>query len=97
MQNLKNSEMELDELRESLKNLKKLNEEFQEELNILKETIKEEKRRSVKNFILWLLKRLPEQKNLLAIKNEINKNGIKIVEVEASKKTITEKIEKINV
>lgn len=96
MQNLKNSEMELDELRESLKNLKKLNEEFQEELNILKETIKEEKRRLVKNFILWLLKRLPEQKNLLAIKNEINKNGIKIVEVEASKKTITEKIEKIN-
>ena len=35
MKNLKDSEIELNELRESLKNLKKLNEEFQEELNIL--------------------------------------------------------------
>lgn len=95
MQNLKNSEMELDELKESLKNLKKSNEEFQEELNILKETIKEEKRRSIKNFILWLLKRLPEQKKFSIIKDEINKNGIKIIEVEASEKVITEKIEEI--
>ena len=95
MQNLKNSEMELDELKESLKKLKKSNEEFQEELNILKETIKEEKRRSIKNFILWLLKRLPEQKKFSIIKDEINKNGIKIIEVEASEKVITEKIEEI--
>ena len=96
MKNLKDSEIELDELRESLKNLKKLNEEFQEELNILKEMINEEKRKSIKNFILWLLKRLPEQKNLSTIKDEINKNGIKIIEVEANEKVITEKIEEIN-
>jgi len=95
MKNLKNSEMELDELKESLNNLKKSNEEFQEELNILKETIKEEKRRSIKNFILWLLKRLPEQKKFSIIKDEIDKNGIKIIEVEASEKVITEKIEEI--
>ena len=96
MKNLKGSEIELDELRESLKNLKKSNEEFQEELNILKEMINEEKRRSIKNFILWLLKKLPEQKNLSTIKDEINKNSVKIVEVEASEKIITEKIEEIN-
>lgn len=96
IKNLKDSEIELDELRESLKNLKKLNEEFQEELNILKEMINEEKRKSIKNFILWLLKRLPEQKNLSTIKDEINKNGVKIVEVEASEKIIAEKIEEIN-
>ena len=96
MKNLKGSEIELDELRESLKNLKKSNEEFQEELNILKEMINEEKRRSIKNFILLLLKKLPEQKNLSTIKDEINKNSVKIVEVEASEKIITEKIEEIN-
>ena len=96
MKNLKNSEIELDELRESLKKLKKSNEEFQEELNILKETIKEEKRRSIKNFILWLLKRLPEQKNFSVVKDEVNKNDIKIIEVETSEKVITEKIEEIN-
>ena len=96
MKNLKGSEIELDELRESLKNLKKSNEEFQEELNILKEMINEEKRKSIKNFILWLLKKLPEQKNLSTIKDEINKNSVKIVEVEASEKIITEKIEEIN-
>ena len=96
MKNLKGSEIELDELRESLKNLKKSNEEFHEELNILKEMINEEKRKSIKNFILWLLKKLPEQKNLSTIKDEINKNSVKIVEVEASEKIITEKIEEIN-
>ena len=89
MKNLKGSEIELDELRESLKNLKKSNEEFQQELNILKEMINEEKRKSIKNFILWLLKRLPEQKNLSTIKDEIDKNGVKIVEVGASEKIIT--------
>lgn len=96
MKNLKGSEIELDELRESLKNLKKSNEEFQQELNILKEMINEEKRKSIKNFILWLLKRLPEQKNLSTIKDEIDKNGVKIVEVGASEKIITERIEEIN-
>lgn len=96
MKNLKNSEIELDELRESLKKLKKSNEEFQEELNILKEIIKEEKKRSIKNFILWLLKRLPEQKNFSVVKDEVNKNNIKIIEVETSEKVITEKIEEIN-
>lgn len=96
MKNLKGSEIELDELRESLKNLKKSNEEFQQELNILKEMINEEKRKSIKNFILWLLKILPEQKNLSTIKDEIDKNGVKIVEVGASEKIITERIEEIN-
>ena len=96
MKNLKGFEVELNELRESLKKLKTSNEEFQEELNILKEMINEEKRKSIKNFILWLLKRLPEQKNLSIIKDEINKNDVKIVEVEASEKIITEKIEEIN-
>lgn len=95
MKNLKDSEIELDELRESLKNLKKLNEEFQEELNILKEMINEEKRKSIKNFILWLLKKLPEQKNLSTVKDEMNKNDVKIVEVEASEKIIAKKIEEI--
>lgn len=96
MENLKNSEIELDELRESLKKLKKSNEKFQEELDILKEMINEKKRKSIKKFILWLLKRLPEQKKLSIIKDEINKNDVKIVEVEASEKIIIEKIEEIN-
>lgn len=43
-----------------------------------------------------VIKKLPEQKNLSTIKDEINKNSVKIVEVEASEKIITEKIEEIN-
>ena len=96
MKNLKDSEIELDELRESLKNLKKSNEEFQKELNVLKEMMNEEKRKTIKIFILWLLKRLPEQKKVSTIEDEINRNDVKIVEVEANEKIVAEKIEEIN-
>lgn len=95
-ENLKSSKIELDDLRENLKLLKESDEEFQEELNDIKEMINKEKSSSFKNFILWLLKRLPEQKNLPAIKNKIKENSLKIKEIETSEKTINRKIEKIN-
>lgn len=95
-ENLKSSKIELDDLRENLKLLKDSDEEFQEELNDIKEMINKEKSSSFKNFILWLLKRLPGQKNLPAIKNKIKENSLKIKEIETSEKTINRKIEKIN-
>ena len=96
MENLKNSEIELDDLKENLKVLQDSDEEFQEELNEIKKAINEERSRSFKNFILWLLKKLPEQKNLPAIKDKIKENDLKIKEIETSEKTINKKIEKIN-
>ena len=96
MENLKNSEIELDDLKENLKVLQDSDREFQEELNDIKEMINKEKSSSFKNFILWLLKRLPEQQNLPAIKDKIKENNLKIKEIETSEKTINRKIEKIN-
>lgn len=96
MENLKNSEIELNDLKENLKVLQDSDEEFQEELNEIKKAINEERSRSFKNFILWLLKKLPEQKNLPAIKDKIKENDLKIKEIETSEKTINKKIEKIN-
>lgn len=96
MENLKKSEIELDDLRENLKSLKDSDEEFQEELNDIKEMINKEKSSSFKNLILWLFKRLPEQKNLPVIKDKIKQNGLKIKEIEISEKTVNRKIEKMN-
>ena len=96
MENIKSFKTELDDLRENFKMLKDSDEECQEELNDIKELINKEKSSSFKNFILWLLKRLPEQKNLLVIKNKIKENSVKIKEVEANEKTVSRKIEKIN-
>lgn len=96
MENLKKSEIELDDLKENLKLLKDSDDEFQVELNDIKEMINKEKSSSFKNFILWLFKRLPEQKNLLVIKNKIKENSLKIKEIETNEKTINRKIEKMN-
>ena len=96
MENLKSSEIELDDLKETLKILKDSDEEFQEELNEIKKVINKERSSSFKNFILWLLKKLPEQQNLPAIKDKIKENNLKIKEIETSEKTINRKIEKIN-
>lgn len=96
MENLKKSEIELDDLKENLKLLKDLDDEFQVELNDIKEMINKEKSSSFKNFILWLFKRLPEQKNLPVIKDKIKGNSLKIKEIETNEKTINRKIEKMN-
>ena len=96
MDNLKSSEIELDDLKENLKILKDSDEEFQEELNEIKKAINKERSSSFKNFILWLLKKLPEQQNLPAIKDKIKENNLKIKEIETSEKTINRTIEKIN-
>lgn len=96
MENLKKSEIELDDLKENLKLLKDSDDEFQVELNDIKEMINKEKNSSFKNFILWLFKRLPEQKNLLVIKDKIKENSLKIKEIETNEKTINRKIEKMN-
>lgn len=96
MENLKKSEIELDDLKENLKLLKDSDDEFQVELNDIKEMINKEKSSSFKNFILWLFKRLPEQKNLLVIKDKIKENSLKIKEIETNEKTINRKIEKMN-
>ena len=96
MENLKNSEIELNDLKENLKVFQDLDEEFQEELNEIKKVINKERSSSFKNFILWLLKKLPEQQNLPVIKDKIKENNLKIKEIETSEKTINKKIEKIN-
>ena len=96
MENLKKSEIELDDLKENLKLLKDSDDEFQVELNDIKEMINKEKSSSFKNFILWLFKRLPEQKNLPVIKDKIKGNSLKIKEIETNEKTINRKIEKMN-
>lgn len=96
MENLKNSEIELDNLKENLKLLEDSDEEFQEELNEIKKVINKERSSSFKNFILWLLKKLPEQQNLLTIKDKIKENNLKIKEIETNEKTINRTIEKIN-
>lgn len=96
MENLKKSEIELDDLKENLKLLKDSDDEFQGELNDIKEMINKEKSSSFKNFILWLFKRLPEQKNLPVIKDKIKENSLKIKEIETNEKTINRKIEKMN-
>lgn len=96
MENLKSSEIELNDLKENLKILKDSDEEFQEELNEIKKVINKERSSSFKNFILWLLKKLPEQQNLSAIKDKIKENNLKIKEIETSEKTINRTIEKIN-
>lgn len=95
-ENLKKSEIELDDLKENLKLLKDSDDEFQGELNDIKEMINKEKSSSFKNFILWLFKRLPEQKNLPVIKDKIKENSLKIKEIETNEKTINRKIEKMN-
>lgn len=96
MENLKNSEIELDNLKENLKLLEDSDEEFQEELNEIKKVINKDRSSSFKNFILWLLKKLPEQQNLLTIKDKIKENNLKIKEIETNEKTINRTIEKIN-
>ena len=96
MENLKKSEIELDDLKENLKLLKDSDDEFQVELNDIKEMINKEKSSSFKNFILSLFKRLPEQKNLPVIKDKIKGNSLKIKEIETNEKTINRKIEKMN-
>ena len=96
MENLKKSEIELDDLKENLKLLKDSDDEFQVELNDIKEMINKEKSSSFKKFILWLFKRLPEQKNLPVIKDKIKGNSLKIKEIETNEKTINRKIEKMN-
>ena len=96
MENLKKSEIELNDLKENLKVLQDLDEEFQEELNEIKKVINKERSSSFKNFILWLLKKLPEQQNLPVTKDKIKENNLKIKEIETSEKIVNKKIEKIN-
>ena len=84
MENLKKSEIELNDLKENLKVLQDLDEEFQEELNDIKKVINKERSSSFKNFILWLLKKLPEQQNLPVTKDKIKENNLKINEIETS-------------
>lgn len=99
---IKELEVQIDELNfskekneEKLKEKQKLSNELYEEIEYTKDKIILKKKESLRNFILWLFKKLDEQKEIGNIKKEITNNEREQKEIEIEIKNDERKLENV--